>query len=235
MERSTSPQDEPEYSWSPKTTPASDDIEEIVQFTPLVPPRGPPGLRPRFMRGHVRRRRGVVLKGESDVEGCTRTSTPVFAFPVLELKRSVDGSDISTSSASLTIITSADSSCTGPWSSSSGFVEEEEDDDECWEREPVEDDQSWDDNQTSVEDMLVPKLEPEDDDVCFTDVKESSFIETPSVSSSPVVFKRPRGRPRKHPKLNPEDRAKIAKNRSKTGCITCRRRKKKCDEQKPGC
>ena len=47
--------------------------------------------------------------------------------------------------------------------------------------------------------------------------------------------KRKRGRPRKHPVLvkilNPDK----PKGRSKTGCITCRRRKKKCDETKPTC
>jgi hypothetical protein len=54
---------------------------------------------------------------------------------------------------------------------------------------------------------------------------------------SPAVGKRPRGRPRKHPKPDPDaEEKKIAtKARSKTGCITCRRRKKKCDEAKPIC
>ena len=47
--------------------------------------------------------------------------------------------------------------------------------------------------------------------------------------------KRPRGRPRKQPLLSPDVQIRIAKGRSKTGCITCRRRKKKCDETKPHC
>ncbi|KAI9811786.1 MAG: hypothetical protein M1826_003097 [Phylliscum demangeonii] len=47
--------------------------------------------------------------------------------------------------------------------------------------------------------------------------------------------KRPRGRPRKHPLPSPDEHGKNAKGRSKTGCITCRRRKKKCDETKPHC
>lgn len=48
--------------------------------------------------------------------------------------------------------------------------------------------------------------------------------------------KRPRGRPRKHPVVQPlPNAAKSTKGRSKTGCITCRKRKKKCDETKPKC
>lgn len=43
---------------------------------------------------------------------------------------------------------------------------------------------------------------------------------------------RKRGRPRKHPIV---EQKKTAHARSKTGCATCRRRKKKCDETKPSC
>ncbi|KAF2402550.1 hypothetical protein EJ06DRAFT_345205 [Trichodelitschia bisporula] len=50
-----------------------------------------------------------------------------------------------------------------------------------------------------------------------------------------AVVRRPRGRPRKYPRSPPDASAKLAKGRSKTGCITCRRRKKKCDETKPAC
>lgn len=46
---------------------------------------------------------------------------------------------------------------------------------------------------------------------------------------------RKRGRPRKHPLPVPGLEPKVAKGRSKTGCVTCRRRKKKCDETKPTC
>lgn len=119
--------------------------------------------------------------------------------------------------------------------SNSGYVEEEEDEaDYDWEHE--------DEGQREDDDdmMLVPKLEPIDDiDMAdLSDVKESIVPETPGTSSStstPAQVKRPRGRPRKHPKPSPEALAKVAKGRSKTGCITCRRRKKKCDETKPGC
>ena len=51
---------------------------------------------------------------------------------------------------------------------------------------------------------------------------------------APVHVPRKRGRPRKHPlPVAGGGQAKITKGRSKTGCITCRRRKKKCDETKP--
>ncbi|KAJ5386121.1 hypothetical protein N7509_008662 [Penicillium cosmopolitanum] len=54
-------------------------------------------------------------------------------------------------------------------------------------------------------------------------------------SGAPAAVPRKRGRPRKHPLPTPGNQAKITKGRSKTGCITCRRRKKKCDETKPAC
>jgi len=45
--------------------------------------------------------------------------------------------------------------------------------------------------------------------------------------------KRARGRPRKYPNSAPDPNAKPAKSRSKTGCWTCRRRKKKVRVNKP--
>ncbi|KAI9814288.1 MAG: hypothetical protein M1832_005928 [Thelocarpon impressellum] len=59
----------------------------------------------------------------------------------------------------------------------------------------------------------------------------------PSAAGAPAAgpVKRPRGRPRKHPLPSPDARAKLSMPRSKTGCVTCRRRKKKCDETKPQC
>jgi hypothetical protein len=47
-----------------------------------------------------------------------------------------------------------------------------------------------------------------------------------------VAAPRKRGRPRKPPFIGPQ---KPSHARSKTGCGTCRRRKKKCDETKPFC
>ncbi|KAI9673728.1 MAG: hypothetical protein M1829_003965 [Trizodia sp. TS-e1964] len=73
-----------------------------------------------------------------------------------------------------------------------------------------------------------------------TQLSEDQLVErSPSVTTDSTFAlagaRRPRGRPRKNPLpttvLDPS--AKIQKGRSKTGCITCRRRKKKCDEQKP--
>ncbi|PUU72698.1 fungal-specific transcription factor domain-domain-containing protein [Tuber borchii] len=58
-------------------------------------------------------------------------------------------------------------------------------------------------------------------------------LHSPTEAGEPS--KRGRGRPRKHP-LPPFGAVqKVTKGRSKTGCITCRRRKKKCDETKPEC
>lgn len=52
-------------------------------------------------------------------------------------------------------------------------------------------------------------------------------------TAAPANVPRKRGRPRKHPLPVPGGQLKITKGRSKTGCVTCRRRKKKCDETKP--
>jgi len=85
---------------------------------------------------------------------------------------------------------------------------------------------------------MIPKLEPTEDvdmaDLEQADVKQNIVSKSPS-AETPAQTKRPRGRPRKHPKPTPESMAKVTKGRSKTGCITCRKRKKKCDETKPGC
>ena len=80
--------------------------------------------------------------------------------------------------------------------------------------------------------VIIPKVELlEDEDTTF------ALLDTIQESNTTEVNfprKRPRGRPRKHP-LVPPNENKIMKGRSKTGCITCRRRKKKCDEKKPTC
>jgi hypothetical protein len=92
-------------------------------------------------------------------------------------------------------------------------------------------------------DDVVPKVEEiEDDEVLGTksetppqeEESEERNIMSPTVSNG-VVARRPRGRPRKHPKTLHSSSSKQPKGRSKTGCITCRRRKKKCDETKPAC
>ncbi|KAB5542384.1 fungal-specific transcription factor domain-containing protein [Coniochaeta sp. 2T2.1] len=86
--------------------------------------------------------------------------------------------------------------------------------------------------------MTIPKLEPLDDD----ELRLDELTEAPSnlladVGTEPgkTKVKRPRGRPRKHPLTPIVTTNKITKGRSKTGCLTCRKRKKKCDEAKPRC
>lgn len=74
--------------------------------------------------------------------------------------------------------------------------------------------------------MEIPKVEELDDDLL-------SIKPADVESGAPAAVPRKRGRPRKHPLPVPGGQAKVTKGRSKTGCITCRRRKKKCDETKP--
>ncbi|KAI1957392.1 hypothetical protein LOZ58_005762 [Ophidiomyces ophidiicola] len=93
-------------------------------------------------------------------------------------------------------------------------------------------------------DDVVPKVEEIDDEEAFAiesskdQVITRIQLDTPESKSSfvpvPVVGPRKRGRPRKHPLPLP-GQIKATKGRSKTGCVTCRRRKKKCDETKPSC
>jgi hypothetical protein len=89
---------------------------------------------------------------------------------------------------------------------------------------------------------VTPKIEEIDDDdedgaglLSIKSSEDPPAPETASNADSTAVAPRKRGRPRKHPLPTPGGNTKIAKGRSKTGCITCRRRKKKCDETKPSC
>lgn len=80
-------------------------------------------------------------------------------------------------------------------------------------------------------DSVVTKIEElEDGDGLLRNVPA-----LPSPTESGEPSKRGRGRPRKHPRPPIGATQKVTKGRSKTGCITCRRRKKKCDETKPEC
>jgi hypothetical protein len=86
--------------------------------------------------------------------------------------------------------------------------------------------------------LTVPKLEPlDEDEVRLDDVKEAppTLVPVDEVTGAPIKVKRPRGRPRKHPLTPLVASNKVTKGRSKTGCLTCRKRKKKCDEAKPRC
>jgi hypothetical protein len=83
-------------------------------------------------------------------------------------------------------------------------------------------------------DAIVPKIE--ETEVQLADVKIEPITDEPPISpTEPVRLRRARGRPRIHPPRSPTTAAKQAKARSKTGCTTCRKRKKKCDETKPFC
>lgn len=130
---------------------------------------------------------------------------------------------IDTSSAPA-MVHSASSSCTDSWST--GYVEREDGDTDI----------HWEQGSDDV--LTIPKLEPMEDDFNLDDLKAAPL--TPVANSEPssamqAKQKRPRGRPRKHPLTPMVNTSKITKGRSKTGCITCRKRKKKCDEAKPRC
>lgn len=86
-------------------------------------------------------------------------------------------------------------------------------------------------------DALHPKIEELDEDgEVLMSVKQSDNHPADDATNAVIAnMPRKRGRPRKHPLPTPGGQVKIAKGRSKTGCITCRRRKKKCDETKPAC
>lgn len=78
-------------------------------------------------------------------------------------------------------------------------------------------------------DHVVPKVEEIEDE--HLEIKPPPFGST---SPSQLPIKRGRGRPRKHP-IPVQSETKLKAGRTKTGCATCRRRKKKCDEAKPEC
>ncbi|KAF4126111.1 AT hook [Geosmithia morbida] len=156
--------------------------------------------------------------------------------PVSPLETPVDGS------VAPTMANSTSSSCEESW----GNIDQDDaDNDIRWE-------------QSSDDGLAVTKLEPTEDDVDFDDLKSAPTAPTTPIEPLPTVNgqqqqqqqqhqqqqqqqqqqtkqKRPRGRPRKHPLTPTVNANKVTKGRSKTGCITCRKRKKKCDEAKPRC
>jgi hypothetical protein len=121
----------------------------------------------------------------------------------------------------------------------SGFVEEEEDNE--IETAMVESSEEPEDmsglESGSIDDTFIePKIEITDEDVSMDGLAEVD-AESLNISDENKELprpKRPRGRPRKHP-IQTAETQKIQKGRSKTGCLTCRKRKKKCDETKPTC
>jgi len=122
------------------------------------------------------------------------------------------------------MIHSTSSSCADSWST--GYVDTDDNDQDI----------HWEQGSDGV--LTVPKLEPIDDDIDLGGLKEAPLTPVRVESVSPTSQskqKRPRGRPRKHPLSPVVNTGKVTKGRSKTGCITCRKRKKKCDEAKPRC
>ncbi|RDW73699.1 hypothetical protein BP5796_07141 [Coleophoma crateriformis] len=214
------PEPEVDMSWSENTTPDYDDIEEIIRQPPSRV-SAPSENRIRIMRDPIKKRRRT---DEVPRTGWTGGEYHDFAGP-LNMRCSIDGSDGSNSTA-LTIITSASSSCGDPWSASGIIEEDGEEANGDWDGDDAGEDKDGEGEDGSV---LLPKIEPIDEEVDMAEVKEATIEE------SPRTAKRPRGRPRKYPKPTAESLAKVAKGRSKTGCVTCRRRKKKCDEAKPRC
>lgn len=78
---------------------------------------------------------------------------------------------------------------------------------------------------------IGPKVEELDDNGLATlnGIEEAKPLSAIDAALPPA---RRRGRPKKFPST---ESRKTAHTRSKTGCATCRRRKKRCDERKPGC
>lgn len=98
-------------------------------------------------------------------------------------------------------------------------------------------DMHWEQDSDDI--LTIPKLEPlDDEDIRLEELKAVPLASIPSANgldADQPKPKRPRGRPRKHPLTPIVTTNKITKGRSKTGCLTCRKRKKKCDEAKPRC
>lgn len=86
---------------------------------------------------------------------------------------------------------------------------------------------------------VVPKTE-DDEETYMEEIKRVESSESPEIKAdgpkrNAANPKKRRGRPRKNPPSSATAMAKVTNGRSKTGCLTCRRRKKKCDEAKPSC
>ncbi|MCJ1378049.1 hypothetical protein MMC17_001145 [Xylographa soralifera] len=86
---------------------------------------------------------------------------------------------------------------------------------------------------------VVPKLEDDEDGVIESIKRADSSDDLDSTADGfrrkDSILKKKRGRPKKPQPSQSATQVKVTKGRSKTGCLTCRRRKKKCDEAKPSC
>lgn len=170
----------------------------------------------------------VVLPSPSPTEAAWRGASMTAPIQTGQLSPVSSGMDVTMEGSSApTTAHSASSSCTDEWSI--GYVERDDGDEDA----------QWDHWERSSDDaLIVPKLEPVEDELNLNDLKAAPLtpgLQDPSSNGSQVKQKRPRGRPRKHPLTPAVSASKVTKGRSKTGCITCRKRKKKCDEAKPRC
>jgi hypothetical protein len=147
------------------------------------------------------------------------SATSVVHFPTGQISPASSAMDTNPLEPTAPPMAHSTSSCTDSWSSGGA------------EREDVETESQWEQGSDDV--LAVAKLEPMEDEFNLNDLQTVPPVEpTPEPAPKP---KRPRGRPRKHPLTSVLPANKVTKGRSKTGCITCRKRKKKCDEAKPRC
>ncbi|KEY68016.1 hypothetical protein S7711_08375 [Stachybotrys chartarum IBT 7711] len=152
------------------------------------------------------------------LESTWLSANSVVQFPTGQISPVSSAMDMTTDSTAPAMVHSA-SSCTDSWSSG------------CAEREENDHDVQWEQGSDDV--LAIPKLEPVEDEFNLNELQNAPPAS--AVNGAPIKQKRPRGRPRKHPLTPVVPASKVTKGRSKTGCITCRRRKKKCDEAKPRC
>lgn len=170
----------------------------------------------------------MVLPSPSPTETAWRAGVSAAPLQMGQLSPVSSNTDANMDGSSVPPMahSASSSTCVDSWSASHGNP------DEC------EEDKDWDWDQVSDETLAIPKLEPIDDDINLEDVCAAPLSQTPPneiLGVAQLKQKRPRGRPRKHPLTPIVNTNKVTKGRSKTGCITCRKRKKKCDEAKPRC
>lgn len=173
---------------------------------------------------------GVVLPSPSPTETAWRAGVSAAPLQMGQLSPVSSNTDANMDGSSVPPVhhCASSSACVDSWNAGYGNPDDGEEDNQ-WEQ--------WD--QGSDEALpIIPKLEPTDDDINLEDVTAAPLSQTPPnelLGGSQLKQKRPRGRPRKHPLTPMVSANKVTKGRSKTGCITCRKRKKKCDEAKPRC
>lgn len=232
MSTTTSPQEEPGTSWSEDTTPGSDELESLEE---IVRHRTPA---PGSTKSSIRvQRQPVVRKSRTTTSklpgpGIPRTVNDYEFSPIAPATHwSLEENNLMT----LNYATVKSTSAVQSWDS--GYVLGEEMDDDT---------ESIDGNIGGMDefhghtpgnmDMSDLKVESPDNVLLGNMQEADSTISASGQSSiSPPQMKRPRGRPRKHPIQAADTGGKKPNGRSKTGCRTCRRRKKKCDEAKPHC